>query len=340
MWQRFNTTSLMPLYLMSVPSDVMHALRSFGFHDGYCRPNNIDSNLEEAFRTGQSHSERDSAIDRWLSFICRESCILNPGYPTLWHPRLTAEHRQYLRTRFGDRLIEIEAGSVDDAMHLYKLTKWAFGHFFHCAAMGNWMEVLEEQLALMKGVGLTWVYVGFLGTDSDRKHFESRAKAHCIEVDVKYHHDDVKMYETPTIRLIADWARAHPNNYCLYWHTKGVSNPDNVIKIGWRRLMQRKVVHAWRRNAELLKNGLESIGVNWISQPLNGHWPGNFWMSKASYINSLQEFSLYYWTQPGFNSCRLASEFWHGAGPQLPRIGSLVSINDRIHELARIHLTD
>ena len=133
--------------------------------------------------------------------------------------------------------------------------------------------------------------------------------------------------------MIADWAASHPQNYVLYLHTKGGSAQEDALKVKWRRLMDREVVGQWRRNAEHLRGGLDTVGVNWRSHPPTSHWPGSYWMSKSSYILRLEDFGRYCRNPRHngvglLNQLRLGAEFWHGAGVPYPKIESLVSFID------------
>ena len=334
-WQR-HTKGTIPLYWMRVPKEVWQKVKpELGLHHGYWTKGGEDVKLRQVFEEDRTPQDKSEHLSEWASFIDRESSLLSPGHAALWHPQIDPADEGLIRQHFGKRLIEIEGATVEDALHNFRLSPWQLGHFYHCACIGTWKDVIEEQLALASAVGLRWMYVGLLGGDDDREHFENRAKAYGIVADILYHHPDRMMFEIPTIRLVADFAAAHPGGYCLYWHTKGVSNPDDPIKVKWRKLMDKEVVGQWKRNAEYLKSGLESVGVNWRHNPPLSHWPGNYWMSTCGYLNTLEDFSHYY-RHPRhsrdnpLNMFRMAAEFWHGSGHPTPKIESLVSFNERI----------
>jgi hypothetical protein len=334
-WQRYSKGPV-PVYWMKVPQNVWEEISpSLGLHHGYFLQDGKDVTLTDVFETDKSPEAKRNQLSEWSSFIDRESSLLAPGYSAIWHPIIKLEDHELIRQHFGKRLIEIEAVTTEEALHQFRISPWQMGVFYHCACMGNWKEVIEEQLALAVSVGLSWMWVGLLGSDDDLDYFRVRAKAHGVCADVLYHHDDLRMFEIPTMRLVADFAMAHPNNYCLYWHTKGVSDPDDELRVNWRELMQREVVSEWRRNVDYLRGGVETVGVNWRHRPPTSHWPGNYWLSKCSFLNSLGDFSQYYkssryFTGYDLNRWRLAAEFWHGAGRLMPKIESLVSFNEPI----------
>jgi len=122
-------------------------------------------------------------LSEWATFIDRESCLLTPGYSTLWHPRISRADGILFRQHFSRRLVEIEAGTTEEALYKFRLTKWQLGFFYHVACMGNYQDVTDEQLKLAASVGLNWMYVGFLGSDEQRACFERRASALGMDVD-------------------------------------------------------------------------------------------------------------------------------------------------------------
>jgi hypothetical protein len=319
-----------------VPQEVWQEIKTpLGLHHGYWLEGGKDVKLREVFERDKTPEAKLKHLSEWSSFSDRESSLLTPGHTTIWHPNIKAEDHDLIRQWAGKRLIEIEASTTEEALHKFRLSPWQLGVFYHCACMGNWKEVIEEQLALAARVGLTTMYVGLLGSDDDLAHFEARAKALGVTVDVVYHHTDLLMFEIPTIRLVADFAASHPDNYVLYWHTKGVSSPKDTVKVRWRRLMDMEVIGQWKRNTEYLRGGLDTVGVNWRHHPPTSHWAGNYWMSKSSYLNSLEDFSHYYrhprhWSGDHINQFRLGAEMWHGAGVPEPKIKSLVTFNERI----------
>jgi hypothetical protein len=117
----------------------------------------------------------------------------------------------------------------------------------------------------------------------------------------------------------------------LYLHSKGVSNPVDVNKTKWRRLMMRELVV----NSESCLKQLpyyDIIGVNWREMPATSHFCGNFWYASTNYLRNLADFTQYY-DNPRYKiwdaveSKRLGCEFWISSGSQAPRIQSLVCRN-------------
>ncbi len=326
------------LYWLRVPHAVMCELRERGYHDGFWRneESDIDVKVAAAFNMEIANKSRNHYLDEWLSFVDRESAALGRR-AALWHPELTDDDGVYVRQKFGRRLIEVEATNTCAAIHKLQLTKWHFGIFYHIAAIGNWRSVVQEHFSLLQRVGLDGVHVSLLGTDEDTRYVAEVAAANMIEYRLEYQHLDPKMYEIPTIKLLQGWCQCH-DGYVLYFHTKGVSSPTDVLKQNWRSLMNKFVIEKWRENAEALRSGYDLIGVNWRDTPPISHFPGNFWMASVTYMRELEEFGRYYQNPRHHhptderNQHRLGAEFWLGSGSRNPRVYSHVSRNDRIDQ--------
>jgi hypothetical protein len=332
--QRFQPGSLQRIYWLRAPHAVMVELRSRGFHDGYWRDPVADEDnlLQRIFSAATPRDKRPEMLLHWATIIEREACLLNPGYATLWHPGTDPQDESIIRSVFGARLVEIAAQTASEALHSFSLTPWALGIVYHVACMGNWREVVAEQFVLLKSVGLTGVHTVLLGSDSDLREYEELSRLHRIETHVEFHHPDLELFEVPAIRFLQDWAECH-DGYVMYFHTKGVSAPQDPWKIKWRHLMNREVIARWRSNIDILQGGHDIVGVNWRDTPPISHFAGNFWIAKASFIRTLEDFSTYYRNPRHQTSdirymARLGCEFWIGSGATRPRMHSHVSWNE------------
>lgn len=149
--------------------------------------------------------------------------------------------------------------------------------FYHVACMGNWKEVVKEQIKLIRGLETR---ITMLGSEKDQQWLATETGIRSIT-----RLEDLKNYETPTLQAAWEWARAHPSGAVLYLHTKGVSKPHNRARVAWRHLMGEHLVARWRKNLERLALA-DMIGVNWCETP-SPHYQGNFWMARADWLARL-----------------------------------------------------
>jgi hypothetical protein len=197
------------------------------------------------------------------------------------------------------------------------LPEWSgpFAAFYHIACMGNWRDVVQEQLAIFREVGLQPSCV-VLGTKDESAWIES------LGLQVIEQIPDILAFEIPTLVHVKNWAIANPDGAVLYCHTKGVSQPACDIKATWRALMNESVIRHYR---ELLRTlaVADAAGAN-LHAGAYSHFHGNFWVARSSLLRVLPdpvEFSYdsndwrkYY----GGSWRRCSAEVWIGRWAFLP----------------------
>lgn len=179
---------------------------------------------------------------------------------------------------------------------------------YHVAGMGDWKEVVDEQLQLLQSVGLTTdIRITYLGKEYD--WLESRLKFFEIEAEIVANDPNLNHCETLAMMEVDRIAKEENSDRpILYMHTKGVSNPGNVSKRAWRHLMEAWVIRRWRVNVTHLKQ-YDAIGVNWI-QGGPQHFSGTFWIATSDWIRRLPIFKDYH-IASGLH--RYTCELWIGA---------------------------
>src|SRR6516165_6152250 len=152
---------------------------------------------------------------------------------------------------------------------------------YHAAAMGNWQEVVREQMLMLRECGLAAAMteaneklrITHVGTGLDWILDEAARQdvpAMCVKTDGNIDH-----YETFAMIEIERLAKEENiNRPILYFHTKGVSNPGDNQKALWRHVMGHYVVHRWRENLEILKER-DAVGFNWWNWG-DRHFSGTF----------------------------------------------------------------
>lgn len=139
--------------------------------------------------------------------------------------------------------------------------------FYHCAKMGNYIEVDQHIKSHLKGSGLL-----------------DRADVYSYNIFT-----DVSRYEFPTLELLREFSINNPEYYVLYIHSKGVSRGKDTFKPAiddWREYLLYFMVDNWRECVSALEKGYDTVGINYLQTPLP-HFQGNFWWAKASYIKTL-----------------------------------------------------
>src|SRR6185503_10571017 len=156
---------------------------------------------------------------------------------------------------------------------------------YHIASMGNWKEVVLDQLSLLQEVGINEVRVTHVGYELE--WIEWAFKRFGITLHIVKSDPNTDHYETFAMIEIERLAR-ESELPILYLHTKGVSNPGCQEKWLWRKAMEDHLIRNWKENLKALDD-YDIVGVNWISRE-RPHFSGNFWMARASWIRKLGSF--------------------------------------------------
>lgn len=202
--------------------------------------------------------------------------------------------------------------------------------FYHLACMGNWQEVYTEQMKLLQQSGFKQVNITILGTEEEVQKANTAGEEAGLKLNIIFCNAKLTHFETPALLAIEAYASEH-KGYVLYLHSKGVSNPNDITKIKWRRLMMSELVEKWE-SCILQLPKYDIIGVNWRDMPPISHFCGNFWYASNNYLRKLADFKYYYnhpryRTGGSIESKRLGCEFWISSGKELPRMLSLYCRN-------------
>ena len=180
---------------------------------------------------------------------------------------------------------------------------------YHVASMGNWKDVVNHQLRLLRQVGLHQdVRITYLG--DELQWLEDRCRVHGVNAKVVRTDSNTDHYETFAMLEIEQLAK-ETYRPILYFHTKGVSNPGHAQKTAWRRLMEEWVIRRWEENVTHLqgKDPYDAVGVSWWESG-EQHFSGNFWIARPEWIRRLPHFRNYHIQK---NHTRFSCEMWLGA---------------------------
>jgi len=132
--------------------------------------------------------------------------------------------------------------------------------------------------------------------------------------------------ELPTLGMLQDWLPNHPDWLVFYFHTKGVTKPDDPLRVAWRDCMMKATVVRWRECVSALESGMDMAGAHWLTtadltpgtKNLVGQiWGGNFFWARASYLISLPPLARKVNPEKGID--RYWAEGWVGKGKN-PRV--------------------
>jgi len=159
--------------------------------------------------------------------------------------------------------------------------------FYHICELGNWDQIVNEQLDLIKSSGLyniiESINIGFLG---EKKHILPYLNN---KIKLVYHSDNKTEYEMPTVNKIMEFCEKEEHEYyILYIHSKGVTKLTTNKKEKyngqhyWRKYMNYWNITKHKICIEQLNKGFYTVGINcW-----GDHYSGNFWWANSIYIKN------------------------------------------------------
>ena len=159
--------------------------------------------------------------------------------------------------------------------------------YYHIAEIGNWENIVNEQLALIKKSGLykkcDEIRIGFLGNKKNIFKFIND------KIKLVYHSNNIKEYEHPTINSLLKFSKKSKKKcYILYIHNKGSSNKicNNINGQNyWRQLMNYWMIEQHNKCIHYLNGKFLTCGIN--KDINNTHYSGNFWWANSKYIKNL-----------------------------------------------------
>jgi hypothetical protein len=193
---------------------------------------------------------------------------------------------------------------------------------WHVACMGNWRAVATEQLALLKSVEIRHVDVTYAGNLGELGWLHEEARYHQVELNVVSKEPDLRLAEVPAMLYIEQLAKVKGTDRpIMYFHTKGVSRPDDPKRWTWRRAMQEFLIKPWKENLHrLLTEGLDAVGFNWVMHGLPHHFSGNFWLASPDWIRRLPDFKVYNTVKQMPTNHRFNCESWIGSAPGINKL--------------------
>jgi hypothetical protein len=160
-----------------------------------------------------------------------------------------------------------------------------YGVYFICC-MGNYLKIIEEQLNLLLKSGLfdktkkIFCYICFYNPHDIELHKLFNNFYHKIE----FFSTPYNLYEKFAINNFKQHLPQEPF-YLYYFHTKGVSKPENTHWTHRRQILNYYTLFKYEISLKLLKY-YDAVGVTLFRYP-KIHFSGNFWWSKSEHIYTL-----------------------------------------------------
>lgn len=215
--------------------------------------------------------------------------------------------------------------------------------FMHIAQMGNWKEVVEEQIALANRSGLadrcSHIFLCILGEED---------VSLVPPFKVLYQSPELAFYEYETLRMIWEHSK-RDDGLVWYVHTKGVSKTEEeweknkslyqeVLQVDsleilrrhekeWRHYMQHFVIRQHGRCIESLTDH-DVVGASWREDPFP-HFSGNFWWARSSYLKGLTDPYKYRGQYDWVDDKRAGAEAW--VGSRSPRARCLCDLRHNFY---------
>ena len=175
--------------------------------------------------------------------------------------------------------------------------------FWHIYLVNHWYSIAMDQMRVLITSGLydhtESITIGCIGSVKQKEYLERLFVNVYDKLKIGYHSEQPTDYEFPTIRLIEQT----PGNYIgYYFHTKGVTLPDDTIRNHWRAWLNEGVLNRWQQHKNNVSGAYNVSSVNFVKAP--DHFSGNFWWFKRKYIDRLQKVDTMDW------SYRWGAEQW------------------------------
>jgi hypothetical protein len=167
--------------------------------------------------------------------------------------------------------------------------------YIHVCCINNWKDVFNNLYSNIKNSGLyevvTSIKCNILTEDPTDIVFFNELND--TKIEVLGVHNDIKLYETPTINLLHEHS-FQEDFYVLYIHTKGITrHNDNNINVNvtdWVNYLIYFNIYKHETCIQHLSEN-DAVGVNLQEKsnlyPL--HYSGNFWWSKSTYLRTLSK---------------------------------------------------
>lgn len=170
---------------------------------------------------------------------------------------------------------------------------------YHCYLVGNWKQIVSEQLLRIKNSGLydaaDSIYVTVNLSEGTEEEFNEVTKEYS-KLTKEFFTDNRAEY--PAVKKVREIGLSKDTKI-FYLHTKGVSNTYSKYKtkeissekikniFAWKECLEYFLIDKWEESIKKLDE-YDSVGVT-----CNGGWFwGNFWWTQSKHVQKTKEVSM------------------------------------------------
>ena len=186
-----------------------------------------------------------------------------------------------------------------------------FYHLFMADTQNMWIWWIDEQMSLLKEVGLAdkatinmciTMPLGLYNSKTGHS-YDSMVTGYIKDrypfvniIDMRHVGEQPNIYEGQTLAKMYEHCQ-NDDGYVFYFHNKGMmsytTHIPGAIK-DWRHYMQYYNIEKWEDCIAKLDEGYDCCGVDWVERHdikldfVVQHYAGNFWWAKNEYIRELK----------------------------------------------------
>ena len=186
-----------------------------------------------------------------------------------------------------------------------------FYHLFMADTQNMWIWWVDEQMSLLKKVGLAdkatvnmciTMPLGLYNSKTGHS-YDSMVTGYIKDrypfvniIDMRQVNEQPNVYEGQTLEKMYEHCQ-NDDGYVFYFHNKGMmsytTHIPGAIK-DWRHYMQYYNLEKWEDCIAKLDEGYDCCGVDWVERHdikldfVVQHYAGNFWWAKCEYIRKLK----------------------------------------------------
>jgi len=164
----------------------------------------------------------------------------------------------------------------------------------HMYCHNNWEKLARYHYQQLTG---QQVNATVIGSSADLIQIERIANKHGVALNARLFSAPAT-YEHEAMMWVQELAQDHPDDYVLYFHSKGAGNNSRKHQ-AWNHYMSYHMLHNLGASLEALReSNFDITGVlfterkrdpNLDGQP-SRFFAGNFWIAKNTYINTLPSY--------------------------------------------------